>query len=291
MTGTETTNTTNTGTGEGAGANAGAAGANANAGANAGGTGATTTDWTSTLDADKKGYVQNKGFKAPSDLLESYINLEKLRGVPAERLLKKPDDKATPEEWKEFNEKLGVPKEAKEYTIPVKDGDDPDFAPWAQKTFYELGVPKAQAEKLLAKWDSYYADKVVAHQKATELKIQQTEDAFKKELGAKYDETNNKAKKTASAFGIDGPTIDKLEKSLGYSGVMKFLAAVGDKMGEADFVDNDNTTAGKFGAMSPEAARARIDAIKADPEQSKKYLLGDATLKAEMDRLHKYLQG
>ena len=36
-------------------------------------------NWIEALPQDRKDFVANKGFKEPSDLLESYINLEKLR--------------------------------------------------------------------------------------------------------------------------------------------------------------------------------------------------------------------
>jgi len=41
-------------------------------------------------DEGLRGYVQTKGFKDPGALAESYRNLEKLQGVPQERLLKLP---------------------------------------------------------------------------------------------------------------------------------------------------------------------------------------------------------
>src|SRR5690242_20907106 len=47
--------------------------------------------------------------------LESYQNLEKMRGVPAERLLTLPDDKSDEATRNAFYEKLGRPKEAAGY--------------------------------------------------------------------------------------------------------------------------------------------------------------------------------
>jgi hypothetical protein len=77
-----------------------------------------SASWLDALDADGKNYVSKKGFKEPKDVLQSYINLEKLHGVPQDRLLKLPEtlegDDAAPL-W----EKLGKPKEASEYTFEL----------------------------------------------------------------------------------------------------------------------------------------------------------------------------
>ena len=51
-----------------------------------------STDWTSGLTDEMRGYVQNKGFKAPQDVVESYRNFEKLHGVPQDRILKLPEN-------------------------------------------------------------------------------------------------------------------------------------------------------------------------------------------------------
>ena len=76
----------------------------------------TPTDWTTGLSDDLKGFVQNKGFKAPTDILESYRGLEKAMGAKAEHLIKLPENMDSPE-GRAIWERLGAPKDAKDYKI------------------------------------------------------------------------------------------------------------------------------------------------------------------------------
>src|SRR5690349_8033208 len=76
-----------------------------------------------------RGFVETKGWKDPGAAVESYRQLEKTIGVPAERLLKLPD-KADAPEWKEIRAKVGVgaPEKPEDYGIPVPEGIDPGYA-------------------------------------------------------------------------------------------------------------------------------------------------------------------
>src|SRR4051812_22872278 len=96
-------------------ANAGNPDANASGTVDATTTAATTTTTTAAAnapwyggvaDAELRGFAELKGWKSPDDALVSYRNLEKLQGVPPERLLKLPE-KADDPAWSEIHGKLG----------------------------------------------------------------------------------------------------------------------------------------------------------------------------------------
>jgi hypothetical protein len=76
--------------------------------------------------------------------------------------------------------------------------------------------------------------------------------------------------------------LEKMESALGTAEMLKFFAKVGKGMGEDAIVEGSSS--GKFG-ISPEAARVRIQQLKADPEWTAKYLSGNADAKAELERL------
>lgn len=247
---------------------------------------AATGDWTTGLNDDMKGYVQNKGFKDPAMVLDSYRNLEKLMGV-RERLVKLPEKDDDAEGWNQVYERLGRPKEAKEYELKGPEGaSDEKFIEWARGTFHELGLSKKQAEALTGKWNERVKGMLGESNQNYERQLAEQETALKKEWGAAYDQNINVAKHAAKAFGLDGATIDKLETAMGYSGVMKFMHTLGGKVGEASFVDGGSRNPGFGNALSPEAAKSRIQSLKADPGFIRKYTSGDADARAEMDRLH-----
>lgn len=262
-----------------------------NNGGTGNGTASTATTWVDALSPELKGFAENKGFKEPSMVLESYRNLEKLQGVPPDRLLKlpeKPDDA----EWANVYKRLGRPDKPEDYKL--KPGDESEsskaFVDWAQKTFMEAGLSTKQAETLAAKWNEQSQNYIKQADEAATARLQEQQKNLKKEWGAAYDHQMKVAKEAAHTFGLTPDQVDGLEKVLGYDGIFKHLYAVGSKLGEGEFVSN-SSGGGKPGfnaPMSPAAAQDRIAALKGDQEFGKKYSSGDFEAKQTMDRLHKW---
>lgn len=240
-------------------------------------------DWLSGLSDDAKGYVQNKGFKDPAAAIDSYRNLEKLMGVPKERLLKLPEKEDDPA-WAEVHARLGKPATADEYKI---DGENKEFAKWAKGTFHELGLSKKQAETLFGKYNEFAQGITAKQSQAMAEQLQASEASLKKEWGAAYDQNLMTAKKAAMAFGLTEDVINKLESAMGYDGVMKFMQSVGSKVGEDSFVTSGQSARG-FGAMTPEQARNRIAALKQDKDFAIKLSNGNAEARGEWDRLNQW---
>lgn len=241
-------------------------------------------------DADLKGWAQNKGFKEPTDALNSYRNLEKLMGADkAGRTVVLPakwDDAA---EVGAFYEKLGRPKDPGGYTMP-KEGVDADMAKWAQSTFHEAGLTPRQAELVIGKWQEMIGGKTAATQEAYQARVAQESEALKGEWGAAYNDKLAQAKAAAKSFGVDSETVDKLENALGFGGLMKFFAEIGARMGEDKMVSG--TTSGSFnGAMTPEQARTEIQRLRGDSEFVRRYVAGDADSRMKMERLHRWAFG
>ena len=113
------------GAGQGATALAGGSAAGGAGAAGGGSGGGSDAGWLSQIaDADLRGFAESKGFEKPEVALEAYRNLEKVMGVPKERLLKLPE-KADDPGWAEVYERLGRPKEAGHYSVPEALADDP----------------------------------------------------------------------------------------------------------------------------------------------------------------------
>lgn len=117
------------------------------------------------IDAAHHPYIENKGWKAPGDMLESYVSLEKVVGLEragqSDRILVKPKDlgpDAKPEEIEAHNKATadywskvgGVPKDATGYkiTVPEDFKDNPVYQK-AGDIFHKAGVPAHFAQPLI----------------------------------------------------------------------------------------------------------------------------------------------
>lgn len=247
-----------------------------------------SNDWTSGLNPESKGYVETKGFKDPGSVIESYRNLEKLMGVPRERLVTIPEKDDDVDGWKNVYDKFGRPSRPDDYKLELpKEFGDEKFTGFLKNTFHELGLSKKQGETLMAKYGEYFGSQVSETKAEMEAAFTADQNALKKEWGAALDQNTQLAKRAATAFGMDAKTIDKLEMALGYSGVMKFMHTLGSKLGESNFVSGEGN-GGNFGALTPAGAQSRINALKSDPTFVSKYLAKDGQAMAEMERLQKW---
>lgn len=246
-------------------------------------------DWTSGLNDEYKGFVQTKGFKDPSSVLESYRNLEKLMGAPRERLFTIPDKEDDKVGWDNVYSRLGRPAEAKDYNVQLSpEAGTPEFTDFIKNAFHELGITKKQGETLMAKYGEFFNGQVQKTEADMKIQSDAQVNALKKEWGAAFNQNIQVAKSAANAFGFDAPKIDALEAALGYDGVMKFLADLGTKVGPHQFVDGGRMGNSGGQAYTPAAAQAQIRELRADPEFVRRYTSGDVEAKSKMELLHKY---
>jgi len=93
--------------------------------------------------------------------LKAIVDMDKWTGKRGDI----PDDKATPEQWKAFYEKLGVPKEAKEYTyalpdeLKVKLGDEAvgieTYLGKAKEVAHKYNIPQKNLDGFLGEMMNY----------------------------------------------------------------------------------------------------------------------------------------
>lgn len=259
----------------------------ANAGAPAAASAPSAPEWLKGADETTVGYVQNKGWTEPAQVLEGYRNLEKLLGADkAGRAVVLPGEKAEPAEIAAFYEKLGRPADPKDYKIPVPEGYDPGFAEAAKAKFHELGITAKQAEALAAWNNEYVQGAVASHKNQTAESFQADVAALKTEWGAAHDQNVIVARNVVNALGWDAAKVDKLSAAIGHKELMQTLHQLGTRMGEDSFVSGNSTNYG--GAMTPAQARSRIQELRQDKAWTGRYLSGDADAKAEMAKLQRY---
>ncbi len=241
---------------------------------------ATQSEWTAGLNDELKGYVQNKGFKAPQDVLESYRNFEKLQGVPQERILKLPEDMNTPEGRAIF-ERLGTPKDAKDYNIQVpKDGGDPKFAEWAQGTF----LTRAQSDVLVQAHNESVQAQMKTMTDQRQAVIQQAEQNLRKEWGNAFDQNKNMADQGAIALGMGEKEVAALGSALGPDKAMKLLLSLATATGEHPFVSGQSSS---NGVLAPDQAKSKITEMLTDTNFRDRLNKGDVEAKRQWDNAHK----
>ena len=277
------------------GAPAAPAAASAPAAPDAGATTTTTTPAAPAGDAwysgiqnqDVRVWAEAKGFKDPLAAAESAYNLEKLIGFDrAGKTVVMPDENSSPEQRAAFMQKLGVPETVEGYKLPVPKGQSDEFAKTAANWFHEQGIPAKAAEGLTNKFNEYAASQQAAQEQAFLAKSEQEFGALKGEWGAAYDQNLELGKRAALQFIPGTPeqraaALGAMEKAMGTGALLKFMAQVGQGLGEGK-VHMDGMGGG---VMTPAQANQRIAELKSNKEWSSAYLAGDKTKAKEMTDL------
>ncbi len=241
-------------------------------------------EWAASFqDAQLKTYVAEKNFSNPEMLAKSYYNLEKMRGVPEDRLIKLPEKMEGPEARAVW-ERLGAPKEAKGYELPKAEvGHDDAFADWAANTFHQNGVPKSMAQSIAQAWNDYNKSEFAKQNEAQVNNLKQADETLKKEWGQHYDSNINLAKQGVKILGLDAGTLDQLEALQGRAQLFKTLSKLGASVGESTFVS------GQGGTPTPKSAadaQSEIKSLTHDKKFGKSLQKGDVEALKRWNELH-----
>ncbi len=254
-----------------------------------GGTGGTWYD--SIPDADLKGFAQTKGWKDPASVVDGYRNLEKLVGVPKERLLKLPE-KADDPAWSDVYARLGRPEKPDAYELPVPEGyGDPAFAKGIAEVMHKHGIPKGAAQALAQFNNDYVKGLLDTHQREQEQKSAAELQQLKGEWGNRFDESSEMARRAAREFGVSEDQTKAIEGALGTAGMLKLFNSIGSKMGEPKGFDPGSGDGGAGFGMSPDAARSQIKQLQGDQDFVKRYLGGDVSARQKMEQLSRIAAG
>ncbi len=244
----------------------------------------TASDWTGGFSDEMKGFVQNKGWKNAQEVADSYRNLEKLQGVPQDRILKLPESMES-DEAQAIWTRLGKPKEAKEYNLQVPEkGGDPKLAEWASDVFHKSNLTAKQAADVMKAWNERQAATQTQTLENQKISLNQATERLKTEWGAAYEKNMNLAKSGMAALELDAATIDTLANIQGADKLFKTLSKIGQGVGEASFVSG--RPAGD-GTVTPDQARSQLNDLYRDAAWVKRYTSGDFDAKRQMEHLMK----
>ena len=241
------------------------------------------------LSPEAKQLVGERKWESVDSAINSYRNLEKLTGVPPDRIIKLPADNDA-KAWGEVYTKLGRPETADKYTIPLPEGDKGEFASVAKNWFHEAGVSQSAATKLAERWNGYMAEQQKAVQ-TKQAEVQQTEiNALKQAWGSEYEAKAQLVDRAAETFGMTQAHLAALKQALGPKAAMEFLHNIGAKVAvEANAPIG--MSGGGGGVMTAEQAQAELTRLRSDKMFSALFNHADPKQRMEarekMDRLAK----
>lgn len=238
-------------------------------------------------DPELKGLAETRKFENPEAVVRSFRDLEKLRGVPADRLLSLPaDDK--PESMAPIYDRLGRPKTPAEYGVKPPEGAPAEFGEKVSKLFHDMGLSKKQGEGIA----NFLAETTKAGATATAAanatKMTEQVAGLKKEWGTDAERRCNVVDDFCKALGMTEDQQKAAEGALGWDGFAKLMYGVVEKfdikLGESQFHGGD----GKGGTgFTPAGAEAKRKELLSDPDFYKKWRGGDKASVKQIDDLYK----
>ncbi|WP_309628205.1 hypothetical protein [Brevundimonas sp.] len=217
-----------------------------------------------------------RGYKTIDDLAQAHQHLTKLKGAPANELLRipsKPLDQA-PEDWKPIFAAIGVPADVKDYKIELAAEAATD-APALEGVLRELGgkanLNQAGMNAVVETLNTLGKAAAEADAAALAASTKETAETLTKEWGAAA-EGNRRAigKLIRDAMGgeIDEQAAADLETSLGSNLTLsRVLAHAIGKMAEPEAPGGGNALP-QTTQMTPAAAKAALSAKYADRDWS-----------------------
>jgi hypothetical protein len=234
------------------------------------------------------GYIQNKGWKDPAQVLDGYRNLEKLLGADrAGNTVIIPKHDAAPEEMGKFFDRLGRPADASGYKIQMPEGGDAEFAKTAGAWFHDLGLSEKQGNALAQKWNDYAASAKTTADQQAQARFQTEDASLKADWGQAYTQNVAQAQAATRGLGVTKEQIDNMSASMGHKATMEFFQKIGARMGEGSFVTGDKTQ--QFSnVMTPGQAKAEIQTLRSDRAFTAKLLSKDAEASQRWTQLHQW---
>ncbi len=231
-----------------------------------------------------KTWVDGKKFDSPAVALEAHRNTERMVGVPADRLIRKPKDANDAEGIKAYRTALGVPDDPKAYDLPVPQGQPATLVDWAKPVFHKHGLTPDQAKGVTADWNAYVESEVKAAETRDKEALAAAETGLRSEWGGQYETNRELARRAFTTFvekaGM-GDAASKVDEVMGVPGAMKLWNAIGKAMGESTFKTGEPPPA----TVTPADAKTKIAALRADPEWMKAYTAGDLNKQLEFQTL------
>lgn len=184
---------------------------------------------------DDKKYIGDKGWKASSDILKSYRELEKSYGTK----ISIPKDEDT-EGWNKLYTRLGRPESADKYEIEADEGIKAE----AQKAFFDAGLSLKQSKDLTDWFNKTSKAQKEALDKALEEQSKKERDEVVAEWGDNAQKNSELLKRGAKLLSEEEDDWHSVEMALGTKKFMRIMKSLGEAISE-DGLPSENKSAPK----------------------------------------------
>lgn len=211
---------------------------------------------------EQKGFIETKGWtEKPLELVKGYQELEKFRGVPADKLLTLPEDLTADGALADVYDRLGRPENAESYeAFSAPEGSpsiDEGRVKWADTVAHGIGLNQVQRDALIGATMEYEAGVDAEKAKVKDLEQTAQLNELKAEWKGQFDERSELGRRAVRAILPDGvdkaAALDAIENALGSAVMLKMFANAGEHMGE-DKITDSGEGGNRFG-FSPEQAK------------------------------------
>lgn len=257
-----------------------------------------STPWYHGIDGETIGHWENKGWNKDdpkalaTELTKAWKGLERHFGAPPDQILKLPKDANDEAGWRAVRERLGAPKDAKEYdfsTVKFSDGSDVEdsFAETLRSAFHKHGLSKDAATDIVKSVVKRMDDADSAEATAFASKKATQIEKLRREWGDHFEYNELQALNGAKRLGVSQEEYDSIAKVLGYDRAPEFFRRIGSGLSEGEFT-------GGAAASQPttvNGARARLSSLLSDPDYSRRYLSGSRAEVDEISQLQQMIHG
>jgi hypothetical protein len=202
--------------------------------------------------------------KTMDDVVKGYYHAQKMVG--ADKVVV-PTKASTPEQWKEYYTKIGLPNTVEDYKVELPATlNNPDFTKNLVAKAHEMNVLPEQLSSIVAEMEKYN-EQIIADYDASQLQEQAaTADALKKEWGADFQRNLASAQRVIKHFGGDEMLNQVLESPLANDGsFLRLMASISSKLTKEDTFSSDIVST--FGTSSADAKK-KINEIYANPNHA-----------------------
>lgn len=212
-------------------------------------------------DPELKGWVENKKFADPVTALKSQRELEKMLGTDR---ISVPGKDEPLESWPGWD-KIGVPKEAKAFAEAVKMPELPEGMQLDEGLVtkaFELGAAKRIPVQHMQEMVNLFAEHQLEGFKAAgeiDAADRKAVDDLYANWGTAKAQNLEQGRRAAAALGLGDDFISEASQIKGSANLIAKLAEIGAKLGEGGIIIGGNS------GVSPDQAKAELDAMKADP--------------------------
>lgn len=258
-----------------------------------------TTPWyqgVTGVDTEVSGHLVSKGWdkltaaEAAAQAVIAHRNAEKLIGGPADKMVRLPDNANDPAAWDPIWKKLGKPADAKGYELPKKaDGTpiDDAMADFYRNVAFKNNLSAAQAADLVQQLETQRAQTDATRKTDQAAKAAVEKQELEKNWGANFAAHQLVAQNAARVLGIDPNAVSALEGQVGYKAVMEMFRNIGERIGEAKFIQSGATG----GVLTQTQAAEQKAALMRDKDWAARYLRGGVAENRQMLDLNKILVG